>query len=161
MSNPAAKAFPQQEIETYIAEFLLGNNMCVLATCNSNSPRATPIEYRSKGLTLYLAGEPGTKIQNITANPNVSIGIYFPYTGLESAKGAQITGKAAIIKKDSENFTEALEAYQWEKTAKEFNLKAFPPSLTMIRVNPIKIELTDVSLRKKGYSPRQTLQISK
>lgn len=152
---------PQQELGAYLAEFLLGNNMCVLATCNGNSPRATPIEYRSKGLMLYLAGEPGTKIQNITANPNVSIGIYFPYTGMESAKGAQISGTATIITKDSENFTEALQAYQWEKTAKEFNLKAFPPSLTMIRVNPIKIELIDVSLRKRGYSPRQTLKLSK
>jgi nitroimidazol reductase NimA-like FMN-containing flavoprotein (pyridoxamine 5'-phosphate oxidase superfamily) len=161
MSNPAAKTMPQQELETYIAGFLLSNNMCVLATCKGDSPRATPIEYRSRGLTLYLAGEPGTKIQNITANPNVSLGIYFPYTGMESAKGAQISGKASIIKKDNENFTEALEAYQWDKTAKEFNLKTFPASLTMIRVDPIKIELTDVSLRKKGYSPRQTLQISK
>jgi nitroimidazol reductase NimA-like FMN-containing flavoprotein (pyridoxamine 5'-phosphate oxidase superfamily) len=161
MSNPAAKAMPQQELETYLAEFLLGNNMCVLATCKGDSPRATPIEYRSKGLTLYLAGEQGMKIQNIAANPNVSVGIYFPYTGMESAKGAQITGTATIITKDSENFTEALEAYQWEKTAKEFNLKAFPPLLTLIRVNPLKIELTDVSLRKRGYSPRQILQISK
>jgi general stress protein 26 len=161
MSNPAANVMSQHELEVYLAEFLQGNNMCVLATCNGDSPRATPIEYRSKGLTLYLAGEPGTKIQNIAVNPNVSVGIYFPYTGMESAKGAQISGTAAIIKKGSENFTEALEAYQWERTAKEFNLKAFPPSLTMIRVNPLKIELTDVSLRKKGYSPRQTLQISK
>lgn len=152
---------PQQELETYLAEFLLGNNMCVLATCNGNIPRATPIEYRSKGLTLYLAGETGMKIQNLAVNPNVSVGIYFPYTGMASAKGAQISGEAAIITKNSENFTEVLEAYQWEKTAKEFNLKTFPPSLTMIRVDPSKIELTDVSLRKKGYSPRQTLQISK
>jgi general stress protein 26 len=140
MSNPAANVMSQHELEVYLAEFLQGNNMCVLATCNGDSPRATPIEYRSKGLTLYLAGEPGTKIQNIAVNPNVSVGIYFPYTGMESAKGAQISGTAAIIKKGSENFTEALEAYQWERTAKEFNLKAFPPSLTMIRVNPLKIE---------------------
>jgi nitroimidazol reductase NimA-like FMN-containing flavoprotein (pyridoxamine 5'-phosphate oxidase superfamily) len=161
MSNPTTKPMPKEELETYIAGFLLGNNMCVLATCKGDSPRATPIEYRSKGLTLYLAGESGIKIKNIAANPNVSVGIYFPYTGMESAKGAQITGTATIITKDSENFTEALEAYQWEKTAKEFNLKTFPQSLTMIRVDSTKIELTDVSLRKKGYSPRQTFQISK
>lgn len=152
---------PQQELEAYLAGFLLGNNMCVIATCNGNVPRATPIEYRSMGLTLYLAGEKGTKIQNITNNPNVSVGIYFPYTGMESAKGAQISGTATVISKDSTGFAEALQAYQWEKTAKEFNLKTFPAALTMIRVDPTKIELTDVSLRKKGYNPRQTLKISK
>ena len=63
-------------------------------------PRATPIEYHSKGITLYFVGEPGTKLKNIANNPNVSIGIFLPYTGWDSAKGAQITGRAKIISRE-------------------------------------------------------------
>ena len=60
-------------------------------------------------------------------NPNVSIGIFLPYTGWDSAKGAQITGKAKIISREnSTEFNEGLAAYQWEKTAKELGLKTFP-----------------------------------
>ncbi len=149
------KTMPQEVLEDYIAEFLLQNNMCVLATCSEDIPRATPIEYRSKGTALYFVGEQGIKLKNIANNPNVSIGIYFPYTGMASAKGAQITGKATIIQRDTGEFKDGLEAYQWEKTAKEFDLQEFPKSLELIRVDPSKVELTDMSLKKKGYSPRQ------
>ena len=63
------KTMPQQELEKYIAEFLKQNNMCVLATCNDDIPRATPIEYRSKGTALYFVGEQGTKLKNISKQP--------------------------------------------------------------------------------------------
>lgn len=152
---------PEPELEAYMTDFLKQNNMCVLATCKGDVPRATPIEYRSKGLTLYLAGEIGEKLKNIAYNPNVSIGIYFPYTGFESAKGAQVTGKAAILPSGSDEFEAGLAAYQWEKTAKEFGLKAFPASLALIRIDPTSIELVDASLKKKGYSARQILKVSR
>jgi hypothetical protein len=157
ISNP----MPQPELEAYMIEFLKGNNMCILATCRDNVPRATPIEYRSKDLTLYLAGELGEKLKNIAFNPKVSVGIYYPYTGIESAKGAQITGKASILASGTPEFEEGLVSYQWEKTAREFGLKAFPASLALIRIDPVEIELVDASLKKKGYSSRQLLKISR
>lgn len=152
---------PPDELEVYLVEFLAQNNMCVLATSKGDVPRATPIEYRSKGLTLYLAGEIGEKLRNIAYNPNVSVGIYYPYTGLESAKGAQITGKADVLSGGSSEFVEGLAGYQWERTAREFGVKAFPASLSLIRIDPVKIELVDASLKRKGYSSRQILWLSR
>lgn len=157
IANQKAKAMSKRNLERYVTQFLLENNMCVLATCYEDVPRATPIEYRSKGIKLYFVGEPGTKLRNLANNQNVSIGIYMPYIGFESAKGAQITGKATVISKESEEFNESLEVYQWEKKAKEFNLSEFPKSITLIRVDPMKVELIDMSLKKKGYSARQVL----
>jgi hypothetical protein len=154
-------ANPMPELEAYLVQFLKQNNMCVLATCKGDVPRATPIEYRSKGLTLYLAGEIGEKLKNIAFNPNVSVGIYYPYSGFESAKGAQITAKASILSSGTKEFKEGLAAYQWEKTAKEFGLKTFPASLALIRIDPVQIELVDASLKKKGYSSRQILKTCK
>jgi nitroimidazol reductase NimA-like FMN-containing flavoprotein (pyridoxamine 5'-phosphate oxidase superfamily) len=150
---------PHQELEKYVKQFLSENNMCVLATCSKNVPRATPLEYHCKGFALYFAGEPGIKIKNLSKNQNVSVGIYLPYTGWDSVKGAQITGKATLIPKNTKEFTDSLDAYQWEETAKEFNLQEFPKQLTLIRFDPSKVELLDMSLKKKGYRPRQVLLI--
>jgi nitroimidazol reductase NimA-like FMN-containing flavoprotein (pyridoxamine 5'-phosphate oxidase superfamily) len=154
------KQMPTKFLEERIIEFLKKQNMCVLATCGDGLPRATPIEYHSKGITIYFVGEPGEKIKNITDNPNVSIGIFLPYTGWDSAKGAQITGRAKIIsRQDHDGLREGLEAYQWEKTAKQLNIKEFPKTVELVKVDPEKIEYVDISLKKMGYSPRQTLAL--
>jgi len=154
------KLMSTKDMEKRVIQFLKKQNMCVLATCSNGVPRATPIEYHSKGMIMYFVGEPGTKLKNIKNNPNVSIGIFLPYTGWDSAKGAQITGKAKIVSRKSlEEFKEGLEAYQWEKTAKEIGLKEFPKTVELVRVDPEKIEFIDMSLKKLGYSPRQTLNL--
>jgi uncharacterized pyridoxamine 5'-phosphate oxidase family protein len=153
---------PAKLLKEHIIEFLRQQNMCVLATCSDEVPRATPIEYRSKATTIYFVGEPGIKLKNIKNNPNVSIGIFYPYIGWDSAKGAQITGKAKIISRENlTEFKEGLEAYQWEKTAKELGLKTFPETgIELVKVEPEKIELVDMSLKKIGYTPRQTLKVN-
>ena len=57
---------------------------------------------------MYFVGEPSIKLKNITDNPNVSVGIFLLYEGWDSAKGAQITGKAKIIsRKNLDEFKEA------------------------------------------------------
>jgi nitroimidazol reductase NimA-like FMN-containing flavoprotein (pyridoxamine 5'-phosphate oxidase superfamily) len=155
-----AKRMPTKDLKKRMMQFLSEQNMCVLATCGNGVPRATPIEYHSKGLIMYFVGEPGIKLKNITDNPNVSVGIFLPYEGWDSAKGAQITGKAKIIsRKNLDEFKEGLEAYKWEKTAKEMDLKEFPNTVELVKVDPEKIEFIDMSLRQMGYSPRQELNI--
>ena len=156
------KSMPTKVLEERIIEFLKEQNMCVLATCGDGLPRATPIEYHSKGITIYFVGEPGIKLENMKKNQNVSIGVFLPYIGWDSAKGAQITGKAKIISREnSTEFKEGLAAYQWEKTAKELGIKTFPESgVELVKVEPEKIEFIDMSLKKIGYSPRQTLNVN-
>jgi nitroimidazol reductase NimA-like FMN-containing flavoprotein (pyridoxamine 5'-phosphate oxidase superfamily) len=158
----AKKSMPTKALEERIIEFLKAQNMCVLATCDGGLPRATPIEYHPKGITVYFVGEPGTKLENMKKNPNVSIGIFLPYTDWDSAKGAQITGKAKVIsRQNSTEFKEGLAAYQWEKTAKELGLKTFPETgVELVKVIPEKIEFIDISLKKIGFSPRQTLNVN-
>jgi nitroimidazol reductase NimA-like FMN-containing flavoprotein (pyridoxamine 5'-phosphate oxidase superfamily) len=156
------RPMPTKVLEERIIEFLKEQNMCVLATIGDGLPRATPIEYHSKEITIYFVGEPGKKLENMKNNSNVSIGIFRPYTGWDSAKGVQITGKAKIISREnSTEFNEGLTAYQWEKTAKELGLKIFPETgVELVKVEPEKIEFIDMSLKKLGYSPRQTLNVN-
>jgi nitroimidazol reductase NimA-like FMN-containing flavoprotein (pyridoxamine 5'-phosphate oxidase superfamily) len=156
------KYLPAKVLEERIIEFLKQQNMCVLATCGDGLPRATPIEYHSKGFTIYFVGEPGIKLENLKKNPNVSIGIFLQYIGWDSAKGAQISGKAKIISRENTTeFKEGLKAYQWEKTAKEFGFKKFPATgVELVKVEPEKIEFIDMSLKKIGFSPRQILTVN-
>jgi hypothetical protein len=71
-------------------------------------------------LTIYFVGEPGTKLSNIAKNPKVSIGVFLPYEGRDSAKGAQITGQPQIIPRSNvPEFKRGLKAYKWERAAKE------------------------------------------
>ena len=151
-----------KDLEKRIIQFLDKQNMCVIATCSDNVPRATPVEYRSKGIIVYFVGEPGTKLENIKKNPNVSLGVFLPYIGWDSAKGVQITGKAKIISRENlTEFKEGLAAYKWEKTAKELGLKTFPETgVELVKVEPEKIEFIDMSLKKLGCSPRQTLYVN-
>ena len=156
------KTIAPKDLDKRIIQFLKKQNMCVLATCGDKVPRATPVEYRSKRTAIYFVGEPGIKLENIKKNPNVSIGIFLQYKGWDSAKGAQITGSAKIIsRKNLTEFKEGLEAYQWKKTAKELCLKTFPETgVELVKVEPYKIEFIDMSLKKLGYSPRQTLKVN-
>jgi general stress protein 26 len=154
------KAMPKKELEIHIANFLTTQNMCVLATCSNDLPRATPIEYYSKGLTLYLIAEPGKKLKNIEVNPRVSLGIFAPYTGWFSARGVQLTGEARIIaRKNKREFGEGLSVYKWQKTASELGIKELPDTVKLLRIETKKAELIDMSLNGKGYSARQTLNL--
>jgi Pyridoxamine 5'-phosphate oxidase len=133
------KRMPPKDLEKRIIQFLEEQNMCVLATCSNDVPRATPIEYHSKGMTMYFVGEPGTKLENMKKNPNVSIGIFHPYTGWDNAKGAQITRQAQIIPRSNvPEFKRGLKAYKWERAAKEIGLKEVPKTVELVRVEPKK-----------------------
>lgn len=156
----AEKHLSIEDLKKRIINFLESTNMCVLATCSSDVPRATPIEYRSEGLTIYFVGEPGTKLRNMAENSKVSIGVFLPYEGWDSAKGAQITGRAKIIPRDNvAEFKRGLNAYKWERAAKEIGIKELPKTVELIRVDPEKIEFIDMSLKKIGFSARQVLEL--
>jgi len=154
------KRLPIEKLKKRVTKFLASTNICVLATCHDDVPRATPIEYHSEKLTIYFIGEPGIKLSNITKNPKVSIGIFLPYMGWDSAKGAQITGHAKIIsRRNIEEFEKGLKAYKWERVAKEIGIEEFPKSVELVRVEPEKIEFVDMSLKKIGFSARQFLDL--
>ena len=51
-----ARNMPTAKLEKHIVQFLKEQNMCVLATCSDGVPRATPIEYHSKGTTMLFCG---------------------------------------------------------------------------------------------------------
>ena len=139
-----------------ISKFLQGRNMCVLATCSGGAPRATPLEYRSDGMTLYMMVEAGRKVVNIRENPNVSVAVYGPYTGWLSVRGAQISGVAKLLTvSDGEEFVRAAAVFPWKKYVRDLGLEKLPANARFLRIEADAIEYVDVSLKLEGYAANQ------
>jgi uncharacterized protein YhbP (UPF0306 family) len=59
-----------------LSEFIASKNICTLATCFRNKPRASTVNYVSDGFSLYVVtSSKSTKVRNINSNPHVSIAI--------------------------------------------------------------------------------------
>jgi hypothetical protein len=141
------------ELEERILKFLASRQLCVLSTCRDNEPRSTPILFRSKGLTLFMAGEPGLKLGNINLNPRVSVGIFDPKSefseDLNDIAGLQISGQARLIGKDDPGFEEAFSLFGRPQAWSEHWFGK------MIEVIPDKIELLSMALKLDDYAARQ------
>ncbi len=155
------KPLPRAEMARRIQAFLDANNVCVLATSRDDVPRATPIEYYSRDLVLYIAASDQTKIRNLSGNPRVSVGIYnTPCTDWQNwydVRGAQITGVAELLRNEAqpEAYAAALEVYNWRLYREAAGFAEAPHKTIFIRVIPGKIEFRDLGLMREGYAPKQ------
>jgi len=159
---------PRPAMEQRIATFLRQGNVCVLATCRNDVPRATPIEYYSDGLTIYVAASRATKVPNIEANPRVSVAIYSrPYTDWTDwydITGVQLTGAPDLLRYDDrpDEYVAALQIYDWRKYRRAMGKEEVEPrNTTIIRISPLRIEFRDLALLRDGYSVLQnwTLEV--
>ena len=70
---------------------------CALGTSKNDIPRVTRIDFYNDGLTLWMSGEPGGKLENIRANPNVSVGIYTHVDRSKENRSVMLKGKASLV----------------------------------------------------------------
>ncbi|HJP39787.1 MAG: pyridoxamine 5'-phosphate oxidase family protein [Gammaproteobacteria bacterium] len=161
-SSGLTAQLPRPDMERHIASFLSKGNVCVLATCRDGVPRATPIEYYSDGLTVFVAASRGTKIPNIEDNPSISVAIYnTPFTDWMDwydVTGVQITSEPELLRYDNrpDDYIAALKVYDWRKYRRALGkADKEPRKTTIIRIKPTKIELRDLALMRKGFSPLQ------
>ncbi len=159
---------PDAELRERIINFFKEQTMCVIATCKENVPRATPLEYFSDGMTLYISTDPGTKIENIKVNAMVSIGIFstlhpdWAGDNWKRNKGAQITGEATILGPDDpENIRAKKEVIPWKRfvSALGWDISKLPKGL-VVKVEPKKIEYRENALMLKGYATKQVWEAS-
>lgn len=151
------------EMEKRISAFLREGNVCVMATCLNDRPRATPIEYYSDGLTIYIAASRGTKLPNLEANPRVSVGIYStPYTDWTDwyqVRGLQITARPELLRfnEQPEAYVAALQIYDWRKYRRALGkADEEPRKTTVVKLTPERIEFRDLGLLRDGCAVLQT-----
>jgi nitroimidazol reductase NimA-like FMN-containing flavoprotein (pyridoxamine 5'-phosphate oxidase superfamily) len=156
------------QLRERIAKFLQTNNICVLATCKDNVPRATPIEYYADGTTIYVVADPGNKVVNLKANPRISVGIssvsFTDWTDWPRVAGAQITGRPSFVEHESADYQHAMQVYKWQYYAKaaEFDPNSMPNmTRNFIKIVADKIEFRDLGLLREGYLRKQIWEAPK
>ncbi len=157
------KQLPEEEILELISNFFKEQAMCTLATCKDNIPRATPLECFADGLTLYITADPGTKVENVKANPMVAIAmcnqIHPDWSGdnWKAHKSIQLVGEATLLEQDNtENLRAMKEVIKWQAfvTALGWDTSQ-PPKGFVIKVEPKRIEYFEMGLMLKGYAMKQ------
>jgi hypothetical protein len=152
-TKKASRLLSPEELEERILTILASRRLCVLSTCRDDEPRSTPILFRSKGFTLYMAGEPGVKLGNINLNPRVSVGIFDPKAEfsdeIHDITGLQISGNAKLLGKEDAGFNETFSLFGRPQAWAEHWFGK------MIVVIPDKIEMLAMGLKLEDYAARQ------
>jgi len=109
-----------------------------------------------------VAASRGTKIPNIEENPRISVAIYntpfTDWTNWYDVAGVQITSEPELLRFDDrpDDYIAALKVYDWRKYRRALGkADEEPRKTTIIRIRPTKIELRDLALMRKGFSPLQ------
>jgi nitroimidazol reductase NimA-like FMN-containing flavoprotein (pyridoxamine 5'-phosphate oxidase superfamily) len=124
-------------IKNKIKQFIENKDVCVLATCSENKPRASTVNYAANGFTLYIVtSKQSTKIKNIKLNPNVSVAI--DDQGRQERACLQAEGIAEILNGIEEK--QARKFYSQKR-----NISHDKPELvdTLLRIKLNKIMFTD------------------
>lgn len=145
------KQMPAVLLEKEILEFFKKREELVLCTCKDNIPRATPMEYyREKdSFNIYVGLSPGRKVENIEANPTVSIGIYTPLKE-GNIQGMQISASGR---------DHVLLLREGDATFKEANKIVRGKRQIILKIIPQIIELLDYDFVKQGYARLQRLEL--
>jgi len=155
---------PEDELKERIATLFKEQTMCTIATAGSDGqPRATPLECFAEGMTFYIFADPGTKIENIKANPKVCISVCnqinprWKGDDWKEIKAAQITGGATILKPDNpESIRARKEVIHWQEFIGALGRDTSkPPNGLVLKVVPSKIEYSESELMLKGFSAKQ------
>jgi len=145
---------PREQLEAYLTEFIHQHNVCTVATCKENLPRATALEYEAEGTTLVIMLGPGRKLENLKENPRISASINNPLHGWLSVKGLQITGRPVMLTSTDAEYAAAWKIFNRANQGKE-NWDVPPPNGTLLKIIPEKMELLETALREKGFKVKQ------
>jgi hypothetical protein len=132
--------------ERDLKKFLKRNHILHLSTCNINTPRSTPLEYRLNGLTFYILSEGGGKFNNLMKNKKVSFSIAEPYNSEKDfwgSKGLQAWGKARVhsLKENPIQFKDALKKMKLTRVLKKLGMQELPDlNFRIIEITPDRIK---------------------
>jgi nitroimidazol reductase NimA-like FMN-containing flavoprotein (pyridoxamine 5'-phosphate oxidase superfamily) len=118
--------------EKVLLKFIKRNEVLHLCTSKNDTPRSTPVGYKSRGLTFYIFSEGGGKFSNFKKNKQVAFSIAEPYKlaeGFWGYKGLQAWGEAAVYsrKEHTELFEKAFKQMNMVVGGRKMQLKNLAP----------------------------------
>lgn len=153
--NSVEKVLDKKVLMEEIKKFILQHNTCALATGFGDYIRCTPIEFAYFNDKFYFITEGGLKFKGILQNPNVSIGIFNNYEGMDKIKGLQVSGIAEVVDRNTYEYEEVMKL----KGVKLKALENIPINLNIVRVKVNKYEFLNSFFKKGGFDSKQVLII--
>lgn len=141
----------QEGLYNEIVEYITSNNVCTLAFAYDNVPRATPVEYRNDGATIYVVSESLShqqyqkgarekirewKLMFLERNPRCCVGIISPYFEINTSRGLQIWGEAQVFRKGDKEWERGCELLKVKRSLADFGHTEIPDFLVVTRVVP-------------------------
>ena len=165
LAKRVMEKMPREQLEEHIVNTLKKVTICTLCTSKDDFPRGTPVAYFSDGLRLYIMTDPGTKVENLKVNPNVSVSIYntlYPdwENDWQTIWAMQITGEGLMLKEDSPEYEHARQLFRFEGFYRALgeDYTELPKGSPILKVTPSKIELREYALIAEGFDRRQVWQ---
>ena len=152
--DKAAVKMPPDELQKELDSFLKGEKVCTLAVADGDFIRCTPLTYTYREGRFYIFSEGGLKFRALAKNKNVALEVHAEYHGPGSAKSVQVTGVAEVIGADDADFIARADA----AGMKGASLQRL--GLILVVVTAQKLEYLNSELRKRGYCPRQCMDLS-
>ena len=149
-----AVRMPENELRKEVNEFLSAHDTCALACGTGTFVRCTPLEYAFREGAFWIFSEGGLKFFALERNENVSLAVYEPYGGFGKLRSVQVTGIAAIVDPNSDEFARAAEA----KGIVGPSLERVKGMLHLIKVTPSRIDYLSSDLKQYGYDARQWIE---
>lgn len=128
-----------------IIKFIEDRDVCVIATCSGNKPKASTVNYVADGFTLYIVTSlKSTKVKNIKMNPNVSVAI-----DDQGKTKVCLQGKGVAEILSGKEAEQAREFY-----SKKRDISHHKPELvdTILRIELKEIIFTDYTNAKEGLN---------
>ncbi len=135
-----------------IDSFISSHNTMALATGAGGEVRCTPLEYNYYDGFFYIFSEGGLKFKYLEKNKNVSAAIFESYSGFGNIHSLQIQGRIEIVEEDAQEFVDISK----RKGVNLAALKKMNVSFHLLKLIPSRYDFLESSLKKDGYSNRQT-----
>ncbi len=149
-----AAKMPQDMLAKELDEFLKEHKVCTLAVADGDFIRCTPVLYVYRDGKFYIFSEGGLKFSALAKNKNVALEVHSEYHGMGTARSVQATGVAEVFGADDKDYIQRANAAEMNGV----NLQKM--GLFLIIVTAKKLEYLYSALRKKGYCPRQCLDLA-
>lgn len=152
--DKTAVKMPAAELRAEIENFIKARTTCALAVASGDFVRCTPLSYKYHAGKFALFSEGGLKFRALRENKHVALAVCDEYRGPGTAKGLQVTGTAAVFGTDDADYAVQLEALGINAVHMQ------KLGLILILITPQEFDYLDGTLKDKGYSPRQHLDLS-
>jgi len=155
--NRPTEPLPRAALEERIERALTLTNLGVMATVGKNGPIASPVEFYSENLDVYIYPQPNSpKVKALGRDPRMSFAVANSMAGWASAFGVQLFGTGELLEPGTPDWEHGMTVFKYPASNWELGrpIDTVPPGL-LLRLRPDRITLTEHFLRRSGYAARQ------